>query len=99
MSREKVPMELRSFWQVSDLIPKERIQACTKNCPAKDCCLSVRYLGGTLMARSQDYDKDGNLSFQDPNRREDYVCCRKCWKEWFITQDENRELIVELLKR
>lgn len=77
---DDVPDEKRGYWQVSDKTPKEIIQAFTEGCERDDCHVSAKYAGGTLLATSSWYDKEGQLQIRDDNTMECYLCCGKCWK-------------------
>lgn len=85
------------MWQTSDLVARSTILAVTQNCTG-DCKVSARYLGGTLMANSSHYDKEGNLIYQDPNRRTTEVWCR-CGRRFVVDQKGDEIIVVQMTER
>lgn len=88
----------RGFWQVSDIVASSTILACTKECPRDDCRLSCKLQFTTLAAFSINYSKDGSINKDDDNKRQTYVNCIKCGKEWLVDQKGDEILKVDLLE-
>ena len=78
-----------SFWQTSDDVPSQIIQACTVLCEQDNCCLSARIGKQTCMGHSEYYTKSGQKIIVDNNDMSISVCCKTCWREWEVNKHDS----------
>jgi hypothetical protein len=76
----------RGFYQISDRVAQSTIKACTGDGSRDDCCISASLLSSTAIGISGHYNKNGVLIIQDGNKRQTYLNCYSCDREWVISQ-------------
>ena len=70
----------------------------TRSCERVDCSITFGAYTSTLLGWTPTYNKFGKQTSKDPNYRTQTARCLTCNKTWYITERDDEETKIVLLK-